>query len=507
MQMFTANTFPQLLKTASAALPDKVFLHAKAASGESVALTFRNFEARCQLVSAGLLAQGIRRGDRVAIAAPNQVEWLELFFGSVNIGAVVVTLNVRYRENELEYMLNQSGARLVVSSAAADGFDFEAFYAGFRNRIPTVKDVFFLGPTTRGKPYADLLAGADLAALASAQGQVRAQDPAIILYTSGTTGKPKGATLTHGSVIGAAAAQVQHYKTTENDVFQCVLPLNHVGGITCNVTAALLNCSTLVMAEAFSPAEALAMMERYRVSIFLGVPTMYTLMLSHASLRNTDTTPLRLALIGGSNVEPALASRISQAFGGARLNNLYGLSEMSGAAVGSAAVDPVEAVSSSIGVTYPGIDSRVVDDAGNEVPDGKVGELQLRGPGTVAGYWEMPDATAETFLPGGWLATGDMVSRDADGHIRLLGRRKEMFIQGGYNVYPAEVESVLTKHPAVSWRRVSAFQIRFWATWGVTTSCCAKVPAPALTNCVRTAPSALRITRYHGVSSSRMRYR
>lgn len=448
--MTSMKTYPELLQAAVAADPAKVFLHCTSEFGDVEPVTFETLQERSRRVAAGLVMRGLGPGDRIAVAAPNQAEWLELFFGAARIGVVVVTLNVRYRRAELEYMLNQSEARLVVSAASMGEFDFESFYAGFRDQIPTVEHVLFLDGNTQGQRYRDLPADPDTAELAPLERAVDASDPAVILYTSGTTGQPKGAVLTHGSLLGSGQAQVQHLGTRTDDMYLCVMPLNHVGGITCNITAALLTRSTVIMPEMFSPATALDALAQHRVTVFTGVPTMWNLLLTHDSFPERDTSALRLAIAGGSNVEPALAQRISHGFPHARLANLYGLSEVSGAAVISAAQDDLETVSRSIGITLPGVTARVATLAGAEAEQGSEGELQLRGPGTAAGFWQMPEETAETFLPGGWVATGDIVTRSSDGHLMLHGRRKEMFVQGGYNVYPVEVENTLTTHPAVS---------------------------------------------------------
>jgi fatty-acyl-CoA synthase len=234
--MADATTYPELLRTAVAQHPDQVFAYCASASDDAGAVTFGDLEDRSRRVAAGLLTRGIHAGDRIAIAALNQAEWLEVFFGAARIGVVVVMLNIRYREGELRHMLNQSGARLVVSAATAGDFDFESFYAGFRDQIPAVDDVLFLTENSHGRPYADLLADPAAVDLSHAEQTPTARDPAAILYTSGTTGNPKGAVLTPGSLLGAGRAQVQHLGTNEQDVYLCVLPLNHVGGITCNIT-------------------------------------------------------------------------------------------------------------------------------------------------------------------------------------------------------------------------------------------------------------------------------
>lgn len=436
------QTFPALVAGAAAENPGKPFLRCRSESGP-VEISFAELEQRSRRVAAGLRNLGIGRGDRVAIAASNQAEWLEFFFGAAGIGAITVTLNVRYRENELSFMLAQSGARLVVSSATDGDTDLTAIYDKIKPGLPNLEHVFFLG------------AGDDWSRLTSSDGDgepadVAPDDPAMILYTSGTTGTPKGATLTHGSIIGAARAQVQHFQVRHDDVYAAVMPLNHVGGITCTITAALLTRSTVALQAAFSPSKALEAIASNRATIFAGVPTMWTLMLADESRQRHDTSSLRLAVIGGANADPPLCAAICEAFPNARLHNLYGLSEVSGACVISPPDDDQATVARSIGVALPGVELRAVDADGREVEPGTDGELQVRGPGRAAGYWDNPEATAATFLPDGWVATGDMVTIEPDGHVVLRGRRKEMFVQGGYNVYPVEVENVLAAHPAVA---------------------------------------------------------
>jgi fatty-acyl-CoA synthase len=256
--------------------------------------------------------------------------------------------------------------------------------------------------------------------------------------------------LTHRSMIAAAEGQNEHLGTGPADVSLGIMPFNHVGGITCSVTSALLARSCVVLMRAFSPQDALAAMAEHRVTVAAGVPTMYSLMLGRPEFAEYDLSSVRVAIVGGANADPTLCANITKGFPSARLTNLYGLSECSGACVLSAPDDDVVRVSATLGVPAPGTSVRVVDLDGNEAGPGVEGELQISSGGVAAGYWEMPEETGETFLPGGWLATGDMVTISEDGHITLRGRLKEMFLQGGYNVYPVEVENVLTAHPGVA---------------------------------------------------------
>jgi len=454
MAAAASDTYPALVRAAAAEMPDRVFLHCASELTERDTVTFGELELRSRRVAAGLLARGLGPGDRIAVAAANQAEWLELFLGAARIGVVLVTLNVRYRAAELEYMLNQARVRLVVTAAKAGEVDLEAFYPGFLPAVPTVEHVLFLGGTGAGEPYlalpVDPVTTAEHADLDRRADAVLPGDPAVILYTSGTTGTPKGAVLTHASLLGSARAQAARLGTGADDVVVSALPLNHVGGLTCTVTSAFVGRSTVVLAGAFSPATALRDIAEHRATVVAGVPTMWTLILGHGSFAERDTSSVRVAVVGGANADPALCAAIGSGFPGARLYNLYGLSEVSGACVMSGAEDDLDTVARTLGTPLDGVRTRVVDADGADVAPGGEGELLVGGPGTAAGYWGLPEASAEVFLPGGWVATGDIVTADPDGHLTIRGRRKEMFLQGGYNVYPVEVENVLTAHPGVA---------------------------------------------------------
>ncbi|SFQ34661.1 class I adenylate-forming enzyme family protein [Actinomadura madurae] len=403
-------------------------------------ITFAEFDALAGRVAAGLLARGVSRGDRIGLLGLNTPQWLAAFFGAARIGAVVVPLNVRYRERELSYMLGQSGARLVISLDSVPGFDFAAFYESAK--IPAVHF---------GAGFDDLTASsADPAALASAAGAVRPDDPLMILYTSGTTGRPKGAVITHRGILASAHAQADHCGMTEDDVLLGHLPFNHVGGITCTLMTALVSGGSVALLPAFSPDAALRAIERHRVTYLGAVPTMYVLMLGRPDFADHDVSSVRMCVAGGSNVEPALADAIRQGFPGAPVYGLYGLSESSGACVLSPLDDDPETVSRTLGAIIGDFEARVVGPDGGVLPPGEAGELQIRGGCVAAGYWDMPSETAEVFSPDGWLATGDMVEMEPDGHLVLRGRKKEMYIQGGFNVYPVEIENVLTAHPKVA---------------------------------------------------------
>ncbi|WP_119730984.1 class I adenylate-forming enzyme family protein [Thermomonospora amylolytica] len=427
---------------AEAARDDRVFLR----DGDRE-ITYSGFDALAGRVAAGLAARGVRRGDRIGLMGLNTPQWLAAFFGAARIGAVVVTLNVRYRERELAYMLGQSGARMVIAAAEAGGFDFTGFFAGFREQVPGVTDYVFFGAAPDWAVSFDELAASAGPAPREA---VSPDDPLMILYTSGTTGRPKGAVITHGGILASARAQVAHCGMTSDDVLLGHLPFNHVGGITCTVLAAMVSGASVALLPAFSPDGALRAIERHRVTWLNAVPTMYVMMLGHEGFADRDTSSVRICTAGGSNVEPALADAIRRGFPRARLFGLYGLSETSGACVLSRPDDDPETVSRTLGVVIGDFEARVVGADGAQLPAGQTGELQIRGGCVAAGYWDMPAETAETFGADGWLATGDMVAMEPDGHLVLRGRKKEMYVSGGFNVYPVEIENVLTAHPRVA---------------------------------------------------------
>ncbi|EGD57133.1 class I adenylate-forming enzyme family protein [Gordonia neofelifaecis] len=437
------RTLGQVLADRARLTPDAPFIHF---GPETV--TYADMQNRASRLSAGLSAAGIGRGDRVAIAASNSPEWLVAYFGAARIGAVLVTLNVVYREHEFTYMLGQSGARLLICDEESGGFQFRPFLTDLAPRLPSVERVVFLGAS--GADSWDALI--DGAAPDSDAGDpaVTPTDPAVVLYTSGTTGDPKGATLTHASLLASAAMQAERFHQTSDDVLLGALPFNHVGGLTCAAGSSLVAGGAVALLPRFHPDLVVDAVRRTRLSIFCGVPTMYRMLLAADAFARCDLSATRLCVIGGSNLEPALAEQVVTRFGGPRLANLYGLSETSGACVISPDGDTLEIVTTTIGTPLDGVRARIVDDDRIELSRGTAGELEIRGACVAAGYWDKPAETAATFAGDGWLATGDIATMTDDGHISIVARKKEMYVRGGYNVYPAEVENVLAADPAVA---------------------------------------------------------
>jgi len=416
-------------------------------------ITYSEMDKISDHVAAGLLKRGFQKGDRIGIIGLNQPEWLYTYFAAAKIGAVVVGLNVRYRDMELEYILNQSETRAIVTlPALGDQIDYVQFFNNFRDRIPSVREYIFIG----GNGFEGSYAFEDLAnteidqnQLRLAKNSVQPEDLIIIIYTSGTTGRPKGAAITHRSQLASARAQAEHTRVDEDEMVQLALPFNHVGGITCGVLTMLLGKGTCELIPMFDPDLIIERACANPPTIMSGVPTMHTLLFMSEKFKSLNTDRVRLVLTGGSNAEPALLTKIYEAYPNATVMNLYGLSESSGGLVMSPWDSDFDTTVQSIGKPMADFQVKVVDKQGNDLPGGKIGELHFKGDAVAAGYFRMPEETAAAFDSDGWLHTGDMGYLDENGYITLMGRLKEMYIQGGFNVYPVEVENLISKHPKV----------------------------------------------------------
>lgn len=425
---------------------DRAFLH-----WQGKPISFRQVDEAADRLATGLLRLGIRRGDNIAIVMPNDPAWLYSFFAAAKIGAGLVALNVRYRAAEFEYMLNNAEVKLLICVRGFAGFDYYEFFAGFRQRVPVVRHFVFTDVGDDGAlSFDSLLDAPDPERLEMAAEGVRPDDTLVIIYTSGTTGRPKGAMTTHRSILASARAQAVHIGARPEDVVIGSLPLNHVGGITCGVATMLVAGGSVALVPYFRPDLVVEAVRRHRVTIFAGVPTMYHMVFGYPGFSPADFSSVRLCIVGGSSVEPRLATQIANTFPWAQLINLYGLSESSGACIMSPLGEPVDKVATSIGVPIGDFRVKVVDNERRDVPAGETGELVIYGDCVAKGYYGLPEATRETFGADGALYTGDMGYLEPDGHVVLRGRKKEMYVQGGFNVYPVEIENLLMKHPKVA---------------------------------------------------------
>jgi long-chain acyl-CoA synthetase len=400
---------------------------------DDAALTYAQFREAARQVAAGLQARGIDPGDRVGMVLPNVLSFPVVFYGALIAGAAVVPMNPLLKAREIEYYLQDSGARIVVAAEQSAGPATEA--AATVGIAAVAVDV----ASPREFMADDGLPNGPIA---------RADDDtAVILYTSGTTGRPKGAELTHASLASNARTTAETLlEATADDVIMGCLPLFHVFGLTCSLNAGVLSGSTLTLIPRFDGGKALAVVARDQVTIFEGVPTMFSAMLHAPDADSADMSSLRLCVSGGSAMPVEVMRSFEEKFGCIVLEG-YGLSETS--PVASFNHPHVERKPGSIGTPIRGVEMRLVDDEGKDTPAGEVGEIAIRGENVMKGYWQRPEDTANA-IPDGWFRTGDLARTDDDGYFFIVDRKKEMIIRGGYNVYPREIEEALYEHPAVA---------------------------------------------------------
>ncbi|MCE3551563.1 long-chain fatty acid--CoA ligase [Pseudonocardia sp. RS11V-5] len=394
-------------------------------------LTYAQLHSAAAAVAGDLTERGIRPGDRVGLVLPNVPAYPVLFYGALLTGAVVVPMNPLLKAREVEYYLNDSGMSLVFGwDGSGDVVPEAAEAVG----IPGIV-VPATGPTELGgTPAPEAVERAD-------------DDTAVILYTSGTTGQPKGAELTHHNLDSNARTTVETLiEITADDVIMGCLPLFHVFGLTCGLNAAVVAGSTLTLIPRFDPSKALQVVGRDKVTVFEGVPTMYAAMLHSPDADGADMASLRTCITGGSAMPVEILKAFENQFG-CEIYEGYGLSETAPVASFNQPGRPRKP--GTIGFPVRGCEMRVVDDEGRDVPAGEPGEIAIRGENVMKGYWNRPDAT-EAAIPDGWFRSGDIATRDADGYYTIVDRKKDLIIRGGYNVYPREVEETLYEHPAVA---------------------------------------------------------
>ena len=396
------------------------------------ALTYAELDRRAARLATLLRERGVGPGDRVGVMLPNVPEFPVAYYGVLRAGAVVVPMNVLLKRREIAFYLEDSGARLLL---AWHGFAAEAA-AGAED---AGADLIEVEPTA----FAELLGGREPAA---GLAETDAEDTAVILYTSGTTGNPKGAELTHANLH--RNADVTRRTTCEiesGDVVLGALPLFHSFGQTVAMNATLMAGATLTLVPRFDPGEALETMARDGVTHFYGVPTMYGALLHHPARERLDAAALRTCVTGGASMPVEVLRGFEDAFGTVVLEG-YGLSETSPVASSNHA--DRERKPGSIGTPIEGVEMRLVDADGNEVAEGEIGEIVIRGHNIMKGYWRRPEETAEA-MRGGWFHSGDLARVDAEGYFFIVDRKKDLIIRGGYNVYPREVEEVLYEHPKI----------------------------------------------------------
>jgi acyl-CoA synthetase (AMP-forming)/AMP-acid ligase II len=400
-----------------------------------------------------LLASGIERGERVAIWAPNALEWIVAALGITTAGGVLVPINTRFRGAEAAYVLERSGARVLFTVRGFLDTDYPALLADAGAELPALEHTVLLSGDASGSSitWADFVTrgstvpGADLDARVAA---LRADDRSDVVFTSGTTGSPKGVVMTHGQTLRAYLDWCDFADLRPGDRYLIVNPFFHIFGYKAGCLACLMRGATIVPLAVFDPAVVLELVERERITVLPGAPTLYQSLLEHADRDRRDISSLRVAVTGAADIPVELIRRVREELPFARILTGYGLTE-AGTVTGSRPSDDFEHIATTVGVPWEGFEVRTVDGTGADTPPGEPGEVVVRGATVMREYLDDPEATATAIDADGWLHTGDLGTLDDDGYLRIVGRVKDMFIVGGFNAYPAEIENLMLRHPRI----------------------------------------------------------
>jgi fatty-acyl-CoA synthase len=410
--------------------------------------TYAELNADVRRLAAGLLASGIHPGDRVALWAPNCGEWVLLQHATALMGAILVNVNPAYRTHELSYVLQHSGSRLLVTVPRFKTSDYRAMVDEVAPQCPALESVSYLGEESWRALAEDTAAGPALDEVAAG---LRFDDPINIQYTSGTTGFPKGATLTHHNIAnnGYFLGEVMGY--TPADRICVPVPFYHCFGMVIGNLAALTHASAVVIpAPSFEPAATLAAVAAERCTSLYGVPTMFIAMLAEPCRTELDLTCLRTGMMAGSPCPVEVMKRVINDMGMTEITIGYGMTETSPVSTQTRIGDDLDRQTGTVGRVHPHVELAIFDpETDRVVPRGQRGEVRSRGYLVMRGYWEEPARTAEAIDAARWMRTGDLGEMDADGYVRIVGRIKDTVIRGGENIAPREVEEFLHTHPAI----------------------------------------------------------
>jgi acyl-CoA synthetase (AMP-forming)/AMP-acid ligase II len=431
---------------------------------------YRALADRVDALARALLAAGIRKGDRVATLQTPHPDFLVAFLATAAIGGIWVGLNPKYRLEELAHVIQDSRPSVLIARARVPGRDFAPELTALMAlpdgpaHLVTFEDDARIGESVPMRAFVDAGRTVAGAALDAARDGCGGRDACLIVYTSGSTGRPKGALLHHEGIIAFSLAQNEVWPVHPQRVLN-FLPINHVGCLIDITTPVLCGGGTVVFMEHFDPAEALAMVARERLTVWGGVPSIFMMQLGLPDFASYDLSSVQMIVWEGAALPAEMIARLRQIK--PRLATNYGLTETCSAATILAPTDDLDRLANSVGDAFPGVEIRLVDESGAAVADGTPGEVQTRGCYNMLGYWNNPAASAAAFTPDGFLRTGDVALRRPDGAYRIVGRIKDMYKSGGYNVYPREVEAALEAHPSVAAAVVVSRADPLWQEVGI----------------------------------------
>ncbi len=448
------RTLSQVLRETTKKVPTRAAI----LDPSGLTMTYEELNRQVDRLARGMLELGVEKGDKVGLWMPNIPEWVVAYFAIARIGAVVVPMNTRYKTHEVEYILNNSEATTLFAVGSFAGIDYISMIEEIRGRLPNLKHVIVRGDPGRSMHrFECVVDGGDErlgdSVLEEREASCDPNDNVFILYTSGTTGNPKGAMLSHHNIAKNAEQVTEVLHTTEEDVFLLAVPFFHCFGCVMGIAGSITWGAALVPMQIFKPVEALGLVERFGVSVLYGVPTMFVLELEEyrkgkANGDAYDVSALRTGIMAGAPC-PVEVMRGTMEDMHCNVSIAYGLTEASPVITMTRFDDSVQRRVETVGRALEGIEVKIADDEKRPLPVEEMGELACRGYNVMMGYYKMPDKTSEAIDADGWLYSGDLATMDHEGYVQIVGRKKDMLICGGFNVYPAEIEEYLFTHPKV----------------------------------------------------------
>jgi fatty-acyl-CoA synthase len=450
---------PLLYKTVGAVLEEAAARwgerEALIARHQNIRWTYRELDEAADRLAAGFVHLGLVPRDRIGIWAPNRYEWVVTQFASAKAGLILVTINPAYRTSELEYALNKVGCKALVLAPSFKTSDYAAMLDQIRSEVPLLRSAILTDDAPRPGflRYADVAASGtaqDLARVRELRSQLQPEDAINIQFTSGTTGLPKGATLSHHNIVNNGYFVAQRMTFTENDRLCIPVPLYHCFGMVMGVLGCATHGAAMVFpGEAFEPKSVLEALEAERCTALFGVPTMFIAELEHPEFKRYDLRTLRTGVMAGAPCPVEIMKRTISDMHMKEVTICYGMTETSPVSFQSCRDDTLERRVSTVGTIHPHLEVKVVDAEGRVTPRGERGELLTRGYSVMHGYWDDQDKTTQAIDPQGWMHTGDLATLDEAGYCNIVGRVKDLIIRGGENISPREIEEFLYRHPKI----------------------------------------------------------